>query len=290
MMSYLVVSITKIAKLEYRLGNLIIRDEGYRSICIDDISILIIESTAVSLTASLLSELIKKKVKIIFCDEKRNPSGELVPYYGSHDSSGKIKQQLLWNTNIKEKVGRELIKDKIRKQGQLAKRYNIDIGITIEQMAERVEEFDKTCREAHAAKLYFKELFGSNFNRVSSTPTNACLNYGYTLLLSIFNKKIVASGYLTQLGLYHRNDSNQFNLSCDLVEPWRVLIDAKVKSMSPKIFSKDEKIELLSILTQDILIARKKYRLENAIDIYSKSIFMALENEDINKIRFFELL
>ena len=50
-----------------------------------EIRTLMIESTAVSLTAALLSELVKKKIKVIFCDEKRNPSSELMPYYGSHD-------------------------------------------------------------------------------------------------------------------------------------------------------------------------------------------------------------
>ena len=36
------------------------------------VEILIVESTAVSLTAALLNELSKKKIKVIFCDEKRN--------------------------------------------------------------------------------------------------------------------------------------------------------------------------------------------------------------------------
>ncbi len=287
-MSYLIVSISKMAKLEYRLGNLIIRDPEYRSICIDDISVLIIESTAVSLTASLISELIKKKVKIIFCDEKRNPTGEVLPYYGSHDSSGKIKQQLLWQADIKEKVGRELIKEKIRKQGQLIKKHNLTTGEIIEQMADAVVEFDKTCREAHAAKLYFREIFGINFNRVSSTPINACLNYGYTLLLSLINKKVVATGYLTQIGLYHRNDSNPFNLSCDLIEPWRVLVDAQVKKMNPQTLDKTEKLELLTLLTREVSLAGKKYRVENAIDVYIRSVFNALENKDISQIRFWQ--
>lgn len=75
------------------------KDEEIK-IHISEISILIIESTAVSLTAALLSELTKKKIKVIFCDEKRNPSSELVSYYGAHDTSEKIRRQMAWTNDV----------------------------------------------------------------------------------------------------------------------------------------------------------------------------------------------
>lgn len=289
-MSYLIVAVTKQAKLEYRLGNLIIRDEEYRSICIDDISVLIIESTAVSLTAVLVSELIKRKVKLIFCDEKRNPAGEVIPYYGSHDSSGKLRKQIQWDEEIKENVGREIIKEKIRNQAKLLDKHKIDTDVALTELADKVEMYDQTCREAHAAKVYFRALFGNDFNRVSSTPINASLNYGYSILLSMINRKVAASGYLTLLGLYHKNEGNHFNLSSDLIEPWRVLVDDVVKSMNPVKFDKEEKFTLLNSLTREIRIDGKSYRLENALDIYIRSIFNALELKDLKQLKFFEEL
>lgn len=57
-----------------------------------EISTILIESTAVSLTTSLLAELMRRKIKVIFCDEKKNPSSELISYYGSHDTSNKIRK------------------------------------------------------------------------------------------------------------------------------------------------------------------------------------------------------
>lgn len=86
-MSWRTIVISKTAKLDYQLGFMVVRGEETVKIHITDIEILVIESTAVSLTAYLLNELIKNKVKVIFCDEKRNPSSELLPYYGSHDTS-----------------------------------------------------------------------------------------------------------------------------------------------------------------------------------------------------------
>ena len=81
-MSWRTVVIASSAKLDYQLGFLVIRKSDVVKIHISEISTLIIETTSASLTAALLSELVKKKVKVIFCDEKRNPSSELIPYYG----------------------------------------------------------------------------------------------------------------------------------------------------------------------------------------------------------------
>ena len=95
-MSWRTVVITSNAKLDYQMGFLVVRRDVATKIHISEITNLIIESTAVSLTAALLCELMKNKVKVVFCDEKRNASSELITYYGSHDTSAKIKKQIAW--------------------------------------------------------------------------------------------------------------------------------------------------------------------------------------------------
>lgn len=118
-MSWRTVVISNSAKLDYQLGFMVIRRDDVVKIHLSEISILIIETTAVSLTAALLSELTKKKVKVIFCDEKRQPSSELIPYYGSHDTSIKVKKQIGWTDDIKTAVWTEIVSEKIRKQAEL---------------------------------------------------------------------------------------------------------------------------------------------------------------------------
>lgn len=93
-MSWRIVVISKRAKLDYQLGYLVVRNEEVTKIHLSEISTILIESTAATVTTSLLAELTKKKIKVIFCDEKRNPSSELVGYYGSHDTSNKIRKQI----------------------------------------------------------------------------------------------------------------------------------------------------------------------------------------------------
>ena len=77
-MSWRIVVISKRAKLDYQLGYLVVRNEEVTKIHLSEISTILIESTAATVTTSLLAELTKKKIKVIFCDEKRNPSSELV--------------------------------------------------------------------------------------------------------------------------------------------------------------------------------------------------------------------
>ena len=99
-MSWRIVVISKRAKLDYQLGYLVVRNEEVTKIHLSEISTILIESTAATVTTSLLAELTKKKIKVIFCDEKRNPSSELVGYYGSHDTSNKIRKQIQWSRSF----------------------------------------------------------------------------------------------------------------------------------------------------------------------------------------------
>ena len=115
-MSWRTVVISRRAKLDLKLNYLVIRGEEVLRIHLSEISTLMVESTAVSLTAALLCELTKRKIKVIFCDEKRNPSSELVGCYGSHDTSGKLRQQIQWKSECKRLVWTEIVAEKIRKQ------------------------------------------------------------------------------------------------------------------------------------------------------------------------------
>ena len=147
---------------------------------------------------------------------------------------------------------------------------------------------DSTNREGHAAKVYFNAIFGLDFTRSEDSNINAALNYGYSILLSCFNREIVSNGYITQVGLFHENRFNQFNLASDFMEPFRILVDKKVVEMMPQDFGKDEKIELVNLLNQNVLIEQKIHTVNNAIKIYCRSLFDALNDEDIAYIKFYK--
>ena len=286
-MSWRTVVISNNAKLDYQIGYMVVRGEKTTKIHLNEIGMLIVESTAVSMTSYLLSELMKNKIKVVFCDEKRNPCSELVAYYGSHDTSSKIRKQIEWTKDDKDHIWTEIVSEKIKQQALMLQRYQKEEANMLFEYMEEVEFGDITNREGHAAKVYFNTLFGKKFTRTDENPINAALNYGYGIILSIFNREIVSSGYLTQIGLFHDNMFNQFNLSSDLMEPFRPLVDQLVVELKPEKFETEEKRKMLELLNKEVEICGKMEVVTNAIKIYCRSVFDALNDRDISLIRFY---
>lgn len=286
-MSWRTVIVSKNSKLDYQLGYLVVRGQETVKVHLNEIAVVIIENTAVSLTAYLLSELIKHKIKVIFCDEKRNPSSELVPYYGSHDTSMKVKKQCEWTKENKSAVWTEIVTEKIRKQAELLAKKGKHESNILYQYIEEVEFADVTNREGHAAKVYFNALFGKEFTRTTDSPINAALNYGYTLILSMISREIVTNGYITQLGLFHDNMFNQFNLASDIMEPYRPIVDEMVVEYRFEQFEVEDKRYMLGLFEREVLIADKNEYIPNAIKIYVRSVFDALNENDVSLIKFY---
>ena len=125
-----------------------------------------------------------------------------------------------------------------------------------------------------------------DFNRRVESDINIALNYGYSLILSCVNKEITAAGYLTQLGFKHNNMYYQFNLSSDLMEPFRIFVDEVVFEHKDETFNFEFKVLLLELLSKEVRIDGKKQVLTNAISLYVKSVFSAIESNDIKLIKF----
>lgn len=118
-MSWRIVSVSSLAKLDYKMDYLVVRtQESIRRVHLSEISVLLIVSTAVSLTAYLLCELAKWKIDVVFCDEKRFPYGMLLPLHGSYDTSLRYKAQAGCDAETKGRIWAEIIRCIIR--GQIA--------------------------------------------------------------------------------------------------------------------------------------------------------------------------
>lgn len=289
-MSWRTVVVSHRAKLDLQLNCMVVRGETTTKVHLSEISVLLIESTEVSLTAALLAELIRLKIKVIFCDKKRNPAAELIGYYGSHDTSSKVRQQLEWCDANKKAVWTEIVRAKIYNQKMVLDILGRTESELLEKYIDELEFDDITNREGHAAKVYFNALFGLSFTRADENAINAALNYGYAIILSICNREIVANGYITQLGLHHSNVFNMYNLGSDLMEPLRPFIDYVVYQLWDKgdleSFDKDEKMKVINALNQEVMLEGKKQVLNYGAKIYVKSIFNALNEEDIGVLRF----
>lgn len=284
-MAFRTVIINTHSKLEYSLGYLVFKsNEETKRIILTEIHTLIVNTTMCAITSSLISELIKNKVNVIFCDEKQNPESQLVPLNIACNSSKKIKEQISWDTSFCGLVWMEIVKEKLKgESNNLFKKGFIEEGNKILEYIDQVKCGDITNREGHAAKIYFNKIFHEGFSRDSDDIINIYLNYGYSIILSLFNRTLTSLGYLTQLGIHHIGDTNPFNLSCDLMEPFRVFVDIIASSITKEDNFKEE---MTKILEKSILINGKRQSINNAIIIYIQSVISAINEQDLSLLVF----
>ena len=104
----------------------------------------------------------------------------------------------------------------------------------LERIATTVKSGDSDNREAYAARLYWKSLFGKEFTRDKDLEgVNSFLNYGYAIMRASMARAVCSSGLLPSLGIHHENHLDQFALADDLFEIYRPIVDYIVFNLNP---------------------------------------------------------
>ena len=81
---------------------------------------------------------------------------------------------------------------------------------------------------------------------------------------------------------------NHFNLSSDLMEPFRVLIDRAVYEMKPEKFESEEKYKLWQVFSQTVYCAGSKQLVSAAIQIYTRSVLASMTYGNAEDIRYYQ--
>ena len=87
--------------------------------------------------------------------------------------------------------------------------------------------------EGYCAKIFFKEWFAKldwtgRKPRVKHDPTNVLLDMGYTFLFNFIEGLLLLYGFDLYKGVCHQVFYQRKSLVCDLVEPFRCIIDHKI--------------------------------------------------------------
>ncbi|MBC1375590.1 type II CRISPR-associated endonuclease Cas1 [Listeria farberi] len=279
-MGWRTVVVNSHSKLSYKNQHLVFKSAYQQEmIHLSEIDVLILETTDITLTTMLINCLVAENILILFCDDKRLPIGKILPFYGRHDSSLQLSKQLEWEFETKATVWTEIISQKILNQSTFLSMLNYDEKAdSLIKLHETLEIFDPTNREGHAARIYFNQLFGNDFTREQENDINSGLNYGYTLLLSVFARELVKSGCMTQFGLKHSNQFNDFNFASDLMEPFRPLVDQIVYE------KRNEDFQVIKRSLFEMFIKQFDYNnqymfLTNIASDYTKKIVKVLNEE-----------
>lgn len=279
-MGWRTVIVNTHSKLSYKNNHLIFKDATRTEmIHLSEVDILLLETTDIVLSTMLIKRLVDENILVIFCDDKRLPTAHLMPYYARHDSSLQLSRQIDWEEAVKAEVWTHIISQKILNQSiYLSECGFIEKSQSVMNLYHSLELFDPSNREGHSARIYFNTLFGKDFNRELDNEINTSLDYGYTLLLSMFAREVVLSGCMTQLGLKHANQFNQFNLASDIMEPFRPIIDQIVYENRNHSFVKIKR-ELFTIFSDTFQYNNKEMYLTNIVSDYTKKVIKALNNK-----------
>lgn len=134
--------------------------------------------------------------------------------------------------------------------------------------------------EARAARVYFRILFGAGFNRRTENNINSALNYGYAILMSLINRAVVIHGYNTAIGINHHSIRNPFNLSCDLIEPFRPIVDSYVYLNGERKLDFEYRCELIELMTHKIIYNKRNMDVQNAVEVFMEDVFKELSGKN----------
>ncbi|MCK9470473.1 MAG: type II CRISPR-associated endonuclease Cas1 [Bacilli bacterium] len=281
-MGWRIVYIEESQYLSLYLDNIKIKkNDSEVTIPLSDIHSLIIDNYKSTLSVNLINKCIENKVNILLCGIDHMPRSIVFPIKGNNQMPKIIKRQFEWNEDIKSILHSKIVKGKITNQCQLLEKHKKDYAVInkLYSFAEEVKNGDPGNREGLSAKMYFRELFGNGFIRFEDDAVNAGLNYGYSILRSQISKVVLSRGLNPSIGIFHRGAENIFNLSDDIIEVFRPIIDDYVYKnlMKEDILTREHRINLIKLTTKKMIYNGEKHTFFNVVYLYINNILDVLD-------------
>lgn len=156
------------------------------------------------------------------------------------------------DTERRLKIAREFIREKVEKTVELSEELSRTLPVSPDPIrAEVASDQGQTLNdlrvyEARVAQAHWREYAKAvetlwpksgfvsrrspqrSWNNSAADPTNALLNYGYSLLESACRAAILSVGLLPEIGFVHETAPSKLPLAYDLQEPFRWLVDLSV--------------------------------------------------------------
>lgn len=186
---------------------------------------------------------------------------------------------------VENKINNQIIAlQKTRKTDEITK-------LTIKSCRECVEKLKAIDHynglmgiEGLASKYYFEAFFqdmdwAARKPRVKSDAINATLDIGYTILFNYIECFVRMFGFDPYVGVYHRLWYKRKSLICDLMEPFRCIVDRAVRSaFNRKQFSEKD---------YDVVKGEYKLKIQKNSD-YCKVFFDALVPFKLDVFRYIQ--
>lgn len=280
------------AFLSTRHSQLVIRiDNDEQSIPIEDIGVLELDSSQISISVPCLNALSESNVAIITCGNNHLPAALTLPLSSHSTHTERLRPQLEASLPLRKQIWQSTIKAKLQNQADALESVGID-SKRITAKISKVRSGDPTNQEGIAAAYYWKVFFNNSpivpkpfFRDPSGEFPNNALNYGYAILRAMVARGLVSTGLHPSIGLFHRNKYNPFCLADDVMEPFRPFVDIvvyllirNVEEPFYELTSKHKKF-LLGIGSMDSLLRNEISPIMIAVQRCCSSLWQVLAGE-----------
>lgn len=230
----------------------------------------------IHITTPLIDKCKKYNVALVVM----KPSLRPVFYWANYAEANYLlrkKQHLLPKENIT--IAKWIVYNKIFNQLILLQKTRKADALTLEakdvckkalsDLFSRITEYNKLMGlEGYVSKVFFTAYFQdmkweSRRPRTKSDAVNATLDIGYTMLFNYIECFVRMFGFDIYVGVYHRLWFKRKSLICDLVEPFRCIVDHTVRNA----YHKNQ------FSSKDFSIEKGEYRLKIQKNAYYCKVF-----------------
>jgi len=220
------------------------------TVSIEDIGVIILDAFRLTVSLSLITNLLHNNVALITCDERHLPQGLMLNLDGNTIQQERFNVQINATLPLKKQLWQQTIKVKIENQRKALQSILTKALPGTESTMQNMEYWAKSVRsgdpdnyEARAAAFYWKTIFSDKIRdfkrgRFEGEPNNL-LNYAYAILRAVTARSLVASGLLPTLGIHHHNKYNAYALADDIMEPYRPYADLIVENIVAEYYTPD---------------------------------------------------
>lgn len=251
-------------KLSFKNDNIVIKDQDgniiHQSTCYRLFAVMIVGHA--SITSGLIQRAKKFGFSIILTTHGLSPyacfnakaEGNVLLRKKQYDyKSLQIAQHLIHN-----KISQQITAlNRIRKKSPELKKTIKDLKSYRDRLPdENIHLQGLLGIEGIASRVYFKKIFEEhNWQgrkpRAKQDPINTLLDIGYTLLFNIIECLLNLYGFDVYKGVCHQEFYQRKSLVCDIVEPFRPIIDYRIRKA----------YQLNQIHIEDFHVVQNQYRL-----------------------------
>lgn len=284
-MGYANIFVASPCNIAVKNRQLVIQGEEIRRFALEDVNCLMVESHECNVSTYALQALAEAGAAVFVCDRVHMPCGVMLPYKSHFRQLASLRLQLDAPKPLQKRLWQSIVERKISNQARCcALATGSPAGLDV--MAKNVLSGDSGNKEAVAAALHFRTLFGGGFSRQDEgNGVNALLNYSYAIMRGLIARTLAVYGFEGSIGLHHSNTFNAFNLADDLIEPFRPVADLFVHSAVEECgadLTPQMKRSLFSLTAADVEVNGQVHSLSYAVELEVQSLARSLKEQTVS--------